>query len=130
MNLPVHSGPAECRLEGLTYGYPCTKTHTIQSSEQFQHLRKIFHTNPHFFSKRPTDTSKTARNPFLVFSRIKSPQPAEGQSLPEKSPCRKVLAVLPAVKHGFAPSSLPPLTIRDKPNFNAYKSSQTLTGGR
>lgn len=127
MNLPVHSGPAECRLEGLKWGCPCTEINTIQYSEQFQQSWKIFQLNPHFFSKQTTSTGKTDKNPFLTFSRIKSLQPAEGQGLPGKSPCRKVLAVLPAYVRSFAPSALPPLTtIKDNPNIKEYKSPKPL----
>jgi len=111
MNLPVHSGPAECKLEGRTFRCPNHHNHTIPSFEKFQWTWAIFQPESCFTLFALTSyfafgTKARERGPSSPL--IKLPQLAEGEGLPEKSPFREVLAVLPVYARGFAPLSLSP----------------------
>ena len=111
MNLPVHSGPAECKLEGRTFRCPYRHNHIIPFFEKFQWTWAKFQPESCFplltlNSYFAFGTKARERGPSSPL--IKLPEMAEGEGLPEKSPFREVLAVLPVYARGFAPLSLSP----------------------
>ena len=100
MNLPVHSGPAECRLEESILRCPYLNPHITGLFEQFQYLFEKF--------QKPSFTLE-----LFEIEKIINPyqQRAERKDLSENPFRRKVEAVFPATEGSFAPLSFPPLNL-------------------
>ena len=104
MNLPVHSGPTECIRGSVSYRCPCIDCYHISPFELFQPalaaLRIIS-----LLLLTPVELNKAVTLSPVSISIL---NPAEGEGLPQKSSCRKVLAVLPVLDRSFVPLSFPP----------------------
>jgi len=98
MNLPVHSGPAECRLEESILKCPYHVAYVTPLCEQFQYPFEKF--------QKPSFTLE-----LFELKKIINPyqQRAERRDLPKNTFHRKVEAVFPAIEGSFVPLSFPPL---------------------
>jgi hypothetical protein len=100
MNLPVHSGPAECRLKENILICPCAIPHTTSLPERFQYLFEKFQKLS--FLSEPFQLENIA-TPYQ--------QRAERKDLPKNPLRRQVEAVLAAIEGSCVPLSFPPLDL-------------------